>query len=268
MRYVLWAHGEELTKHRHQSGARAVLARAEAIFANSEFTADVVGKMLGRVRPEVHVVPLGADAHYIATPPAAATGEGILTVARLSRRDRYKGVDVALQALALLAKQGCYPSYRIVGDGDDRAYLEQLAAQLGLDGQVRFLGAVPGERLIEFYDQCGIFLLCSREQASERGLGFEGFGIVYLEANARGKAVVGGRAGGVPSAVLDGITGLLVDPTSPASVAEALARLLGDANLRTRLGQQGRERTEMRYNWDQSAAEVRAIHSRICERLW
>jgi len=268
VRYVVWAHGEELTKHRHPSAMRIALGRAEAVFANSAFTADVVGRICGRSRPEVHEIPLGADAKYLATPAPAKAGEGILTVARLSRRDRYKGVDVALQALALLAKQGLHPAYRVVGDGDDRGYLEQLTARLGLNGQVSFTGAVAAEQLVDLYDQCAVFLLCSREQTSDRGLGFEGFGIVYLEANARGKPVIGGRAGGVPSAVLDGETGILVDPTSPASVAEALARLLGDPKLRARLGTQGRVRVEKRYNWDQSAAEVRDIHARICKRLW
>ena len=113
------------------------------------------------------------------------------------------------------------------------------------------------------YDGCDVFALCSREQPSPRGLGFEGFGIALLEAGARGKAVIGGRSGGVPDAVADGVSGVLVDPTAPEAVAAAMLPLLRDPELRRRMGEQGRARVRSHFHWDRAAAEVRAVHERL-----
>jgi len=264
--YVVWVHGEELSKSRHRSLVRASLAGASALLTNSEFTANMLRGDLGSAAPPIHKIPLGARPEWLrpelSTERVAENGRipTILTVARLSRRDRYKGVDVALGAMRELARRGREFSYRIAGDGDDRNYLEGLAKSAGIADRVEFLGAVPGDQLPALYDACDIFLLCSREERTPRGLGFEGFGIVFLEANARGKPVVGGRSGGIPDAVLDGETGLLADPLSPVAVADAVEKLLLDPELRARLGAQGRRRVLAHYNWDAAAAQVRELH--------
>lgn len=264
--YVVWVHGEELTKCRLPRLARATLASAAAICCNSAFTAGQVRQYLhGRRVPPLHQVVLGASGAWRTTPPRARPGPlpTILTVARLEQRDRYKGVDTALAAMARLRDHGHAFRYQIAGDGDDRAYLEALAGSLGLGQQVEFLGRLPDNDLMAAYDRCDIFLLCSREQPTPRGLGFEGFGIALLEANARGKAVVGGRSGGITTAVLDGETGLLADPASAGAVADALERLLRDPELRARLGAQGRARVEAEYNWEHAAEQVRALHAGV-----
>ncbi|HUX68205.1 MAG TPA: glycosyltransferase family 4 protein [Terriglobales bacterium] len=260
--YLVWAHGEEITKTRHPWLLRRSLGGAAAILVNSDFTAARVRERLPAA-PPIHKIPLGANAAWWQTPPQAAPAAGpptILTVARLSQRDRYKGLDTSLAALAELRRRGLALRYHIAGDGDDRPRLEQLARQLGLADAVTFLGRVPPERLMALYDAADIFLLCSREEATPRGLGFEGFGIALLEANARGKPVVAGRSGGIPDAVVEGETGLLVDPLSPAAVADALQRLLADAALRARLGRQGRERVRRQFHWEAAADQVRRLH--------
>lgn len=266
-RYLVWVHGEELTKHGYPALARLSLRSAAAILVNSDFTAERVRALLEGRTPPIHKIPLGADARFLSTPPSPSAGGArlprILTLARLSTRDRYKGLDVALHAMALLRSRGLAIEYHIAGDGDDRAYLEGLVRGLELEQVVTFLGPVPPQRLVEAYDGCDLFLLCSREQPSPRGLGFEGFGIVFLEAAARGKAVVAGRSGGIPDAVADGQTGILVDPASPAAVADGIQRLLSDEGLRQRLGQAGRARVETTHNWDQAAAAVRRIHAEV-----
>ena len=82
------------------------------------------------------------------------------------------------------------------------------------------------------------------------GSSAEGFGIVFLEAGTLSKPVVGGRAGGIPDAVEDGVSGLLVDPEDPGEIAEAITRILTDPELAARLGGQGRTRVEERFTWD------------------
>jgi phosphatidylinositol alpha-1,6-mannosyltransferase len=87
----------------------------------------------------------------------------------------------------------------------------------------------------------------------------EGFGISLTEASACGIAVIGGRAGGIPDAVRDGETGLLVDSTDLAAVLGALRCLLGDPVLRQQLGQAGRRAVESHYNWERVTREVRRL---------
>jgi phosphatidylinositol alpha-1,6-mannosyltransferase len=87
----------------------------------------------------------------------------------------------------------------------------------------------------------------------------EGFGLVFLEAAACGKPVVGGRSGGIPDAIVDGVTGFLVHPTDPEDIASGLARLLTDDELATRLGQQGRRRVVEEFVWGRVASRVQEI---------
>lgn len=87
----------------------------------------------------------------------------------------------------------------------------------------------------------------------------EGFGLVFLEANACGKPVIGGRSGGIPEAVVDGVTGLLVDPHDSEDIANAIARLLMDSELSNRLGRQGRLRVARDFTWSQVGDRVQGI---------
>lgn len=267
-RYAVWIHGEELGKVRNHQLAASTLAHASLILTNSEFTAALARHALGRrPAPPLVIVPLGAPSRWISLPLPQAPSRPvpvILTVARLLARDRYKGVDTALAAMAELRRRGRAFEYWIAGDGDDRPWLEAQARAAGLEGLVKFLGPVPDGQLMALYDQCDIFLLCSREEATVRGLGFEGFGIVLIEAGARGKPVVAGHSGGIPDAVADGVSGLLVAPHAPAAVADGLERLLLDPALRQQLGAQGRARVRQRYNWDTAAALVRQAHLQAC----
>jgi len=264
--YLVWVHGEEMTKGRYRRLMRASLSGAAALLVNSDYTAAVVRNFLGSATPPLCKIPLGASNGWLAappTPPPAGAEPVLLSVARLCARDRYKGIDTCLRTLARLRERGLRCRYRIVGDGDDRAYLEGISRELGIAAQVEFLGRVTPDALMAQYDACDIFLLCSREQTAERGVGFEGFGIVLLEAAARARPAVAGRSGGIPDAVADGVSGLLVDPQSPGAVADAVARLWSDPGLRQRLGAQARARVAAGFTWDHAAAAVRRIHRQL-----
>ena len=108
---------------------------------------------------------------------------------------------------------------------------------------MRFVGQVGDDEVDAWYHACDVFVLASRE--SDVSGGAEGYGIVFVEASLRGKPVVGGRSGGIPDAVIDGETGLLVDPSDPADIAEAVTRLLTERELADRLGRGGRAASSM-----------------------
>jgi phosphatidylinositol alpha-1,6-mannosyltransferase len=135
-----------------------------------------------------------------------------------------------------------------------------LAAELGLGGCVVFAGAAADDEVARYYRTADVYAMPNREMASGDT---EGFGLVFLEAGACGKPVVGGRAGGVPDAVIEGETGYLVDGRSSAEVAAACARLLADGELAARLGANGLARSA-RTTWKAQAERFLALCEGLC----
>jgi phosphatidylinositol alpha-1,6-mannosyltransferase len=181
-------------------------------------------------------------------------GKGVaLTVARLMPR---KGVDRTLEAVAALAPEFPDLVYVVAGDGPQRAELERRAAAPDLAGRVRFTGEVEDADVPALHRLADVFLLPSRREAGDE---VEGFGMALVEAGASGLPVIGGRSGGIPEAVVEGETGLLVDGGDPRAIAGALRRLLEDAELARRLGAGGRREVERRLNWERAAAEAWGI---------
>jgi phosphatidylinositol alpha-1,6-mannosyltransferase len=267
-------HGGDLLILQHQvhqsllkrRTARALLSSAAVLVANSQWTRECCITLLSELEIEsaeshVQVVPLGAD-HVFFRPgvdTAAARaryglGEGrwLLSVARLAR---HKGVDTALIALSQLRDRFPDVRYAVVGTGEELESLEALAGRLGVGDRVRFLTDVPDRDLPAIYNCAEIYLGVSRLMEQR----VEGFGISLAEASACGIPVVAGRSGGIPEAVRDGETGILVDAESPEAVGHALRVLLDDAGLRARLGQAGRRSVESYYNWDRVAADLARI---------
>jgi phosphatidylinositol alpha-1,6-mannosyltransferase len=122
---------------------------------------------------------------------------------------------------------------------------------------VIFAGRAPAEDLPDIYALADVFVMLSREQLETCDV--EGFGLVFLEASACAKPVIGGRSGGIPDAIVDGVTGLLVNPHDPEDIANALARLLMHRDLATRLGQQGRSWVVKYFSWGRAADQVQGI---------
>lgn len=269
--YGVIVHGTELllieAKIRRSTFKRGTASRllggAAVIVANSAWTGDrarQVLRLLGRddLAARVQVVPLGTDpAHFRPGLDAAAVrrtygldaGPWILTVARL---EWHKGIDTVIRALPAVRAAHPAARYAIAGVGDRRPQLEQIVTELRLGDAVKFLGAVPDAALPALYNAADLYVGASRRHE----LLVEGFGISLVEASACGLAVVGGRSGGVPDAVRENETGILVDPDDPWAVAAGINRLLADAAQRTAMGAAGRRAVERYYNWDRVAADL------------
>ena len=178
----------------------------------------------------------------------------VLTVARLVRS---KGIQTVIRALPRIVAEVPGTRYVVVGDGEDREHLVQLAAESPVADAITFLGALTGDDKFDCYSRCDVFAMPTREDS---------FPVVFPEANAFGKPVVGGRVGGVPDAVVHGETGLLVDPRSDSEVAEAIIRLLKNPDEARRLGDNGRRRVENELTWKQSARKFRSVIRGVLER--
>ena len=177
----------------------------------------------------------------------------LLCVASLVSR---KGIDVLLQSMARLRDAGFKPALWIAGDGPERERLERLARQLGIEGQVLFLGQ-RGDTS-DLLVASDIFVLSSRK---------EGLGVAALEAMALGRPVVASRVGGLAEVIDDGRTGVLVRPDDPEALGEALAKLLEDAGLRRRLGAAGPERIRDEFSPDRMVKAYERLYTDILEEV-
>lgn len=234
---------------------------ADFVIAVSGFTRELLIDS-GVDATKVHVVHPGVSALYLQAEDAreavrASLGLGnefvVGTTARLVRR---KGHELVLRALAQLLGSGRPFQYLVVGDGPERERLEQLAEGLGIGHAVSFLGHVDEGDLPGLYDAMDLFVLPTQPTGDPYDV--EGFGIVFLEAAARGLPSVASPVGGVPDAVIDGETGLLVPP-APDAIAGAIGTLVNDAELRSRMAARARQRVVEDFTWPRIAEEIARI---------
>ena len=271
-RIVCAAHGRELLFNPAppSSGLDAeydrlrqfLLHQVDTFLPVSRYTAGLL-RDRGIPPHRVHVVPNGTDPERFHPGDGASLRERLgltdrpllLTVGRLVPR---KGIDTVLQALPSIAERCPEVAYVIAGTGPDQSRLEQLAERLGVQEHVRFVGNVDHDRLPLYYSAADLFVMPAREDPPD----VEGFGLVFLEANACGTPVIGARSGGIPDAVRDGETGLLVPPDAPDAFTEAALRVLTDPDLAQTLGQQGRHRAVHEASWDHIADRIHDVLTR------
>jgi phosphatidylinositol alpha-1,6-mannosyltransferase len=253
-----------MTSREHRWLARRVCLGASTMIASSRFAGRLV-ETLGVPQTRIRVIHPGVDGSrftgrvprpvaHLEMPPEASPV--LLSVGRLQRR---KGHDTTIQAVALLGRHFPHLQYLIAGDGQERNRLEDLARASGIASRVAFLGEVPSEDLPGLYAACDIFVMPSRTDDHD----VEGFGIVFLEAAAAGRPTIGGLSGGVPEAIADGETGLLVNGENPEALAEAIRTLAISPDLCARMGAAGRTRVLKSFTWERAAAELQALHDEL-----
>ena len=249
-RTVQYFHAEEIGA-KPRLAAFAVRQAHESI-AVSAYTAGLI-TATGAVPERMSVIPCGTDLPRNPT-PVSVDHPTFLTIARIE--ERYKGHDVVVRALPLVLAKVPDAQWIVIGDGSLRAGLEHLARSYGVADSISFLGAVSDAQRDLWLRRTHLLAMPSRLPAG--GFAGEGFGIVYLEAGAYGKPVVAGNVGGALDAVADGESGLLVDPTDPLAVADAITTLLLDHELASRLGRAGAERAR-RFSWPIIVERVEAV---------
>jgi phosphatidyl-myo-inositol dimannoside synthase len=262
--YVVYTHGEDVTIVGSSRWKKAWLLRAMRAsghtFTNSRFTANALGDIVGRggpaSLPEVEVLHPSIDpTEYLASTDDRAArwlrAQGLenrrsnllITVARLQER---KGHDTVVQALPEIARHIPDVHYLIVGKGDPTK-LNDLAAKHGVADRVTIIHSLNDEELADAYRASTLHVMVSRFDGSKE---VEGFGMVYLEAAAAGRTSVAGNQGGASEAVVDGLTGLLVDPTSVEQTETAIVELLTNHDRRLAMESAAKRRTVEDFNDD------------------
>lgn len=255
--WAVCAHGTDLVLPARLPGARqvfaSVLRRADRLFAVSAYTAAVLRDLAGPAGPAVGLVRNGVDLDHF-HPGVDATGvrrrhglhasRVVVTVGRLVPR---KGQDRLIQALPRVRDAVGDVRLLIVGDGRYRRHLERLARRHA-PGAVTFAGSVDWLDLPAYYRAGAVFAHPNRSRWG--GLEQEGFGVVFLEAQACGVPVLAGRSGGSPEALHEGVTGLLTDGGDVGRVADALVALLRSPHTAPRMGAEARSWVEAGWSWD------------------
>jgi len=215
-----------------------LLARADAIVATSQAYADASAP-LRRWRDKVAVIPIGISDNRAQSNPATVQAirqryRGRRIVFSLGRMTYYKGFDVLIDAAAALPDD-CV--VLIGGDGELFEHYHDLVLERGLSGRVHLLGQILDHELVSHFEACDVFCLPSTARA-------EAYGVAILEGMVTGKPIVATdiAGSGVPWVNVDGVTGFNVPVFEPRALADALTRLLGDGDLRARLGAAARER--------------------------
>jgi phosphatidylinositol alpha-1,6-mannosyltransferase len=238
-----------------------ILRHSRLIIACSRFTAGYLRERYPRA-PAAVVVNPGVEARFftdrsqpgdVRSVAQQLKGRKILlTVGRLVAR---KGHDTVLRALPMIAKDVPGVHYLIVGDGPNRACLQRLSEAMGVSDRVSFCGAVSDADLPAYYRLADVFIMVSRRVESRGDV--EGFGIVYLEANAAGLPAIAADGCGAVDAISDGVNGLLVrDAESPAEVAQSAVRLLTSPDLAAELAKAAMA-SALASNWTRRRTEWR-----------
>jgi len=259
--YVVATHGTEYWFALLPGTARALrraTSRASCVLAISRFTARTVRTVVPRHVP-MTLAPPGVDVRRFRpdiSGDEVRARHGLLDrpiVVCVSRLVRRKGQDVLIEAMETIRRRAPGATLLVVGGGPDRERLERLAAAAPA-GSVVFAGEVSDEQLPAYHAAADVFAMPCRSRLG--GLEVEGFGIVFLEAGATGKAVVAGDSGGAAEAVEDGETGLVVDGRRIGRVAEAVSGVLLDPMRAGALGDAGRARAEREFAWPVLAERV------------
>lgn len=241
-RTLIYCHGDDLQGGEGDVARRSRWLRlAHHVVAANRYAASLLAARFAVARDRILLIENGVDLAVFRpqAPPASFVerhglqGRQVLvTVTRLVPR---KGVDKVLEAMPAVARLFPRALYLIVGDGPQRGALEALAAKLDIADRVTFAGSVPHEETVNFYRSADLVILPNREEEGEA----DGLPLVFLEASACAKPVIGGQAGGTVEVIHDGENGFVVDGRDVRAIEAAIGRLLANGDLRAAMGKKG-----------------------------
>jgi glycosyltransferase involved in cell wall biosynthesis len=261
-KWIVQSHGVEVWQ-RLGWLRRSSLRRADRVFAPSRCTAQALSHIQHLPEENIRVVPWGLDPGFfdladraasLPLPPSLPNSRYILAVGRWASSERYKGFDTLIRALPAPLPANEDVQMVFAGHGNDRPGLERLAKDLNVAGRVHFVSGLAREDLAAAYHHAEVFALPSSG---------EGFGLVFLEAMAMGRPVIGGNHGGIPDIIEDGVSGYLVAHGDAPALAAKLNRLLADSTLRDEMGRRGRERVLRDFRFEAFESRFRAAITEV-----
>ncbi len=263
IKYTVFLHGMDfalaIKTPWKQFLSKLILRRADKIICANSYVRDRLIEFLPESSIKTRIVNPGIeggapeiDAKDIAEIKNEYHLENKTVLLSLGRLVKRKGVDMTIDALALIPEEESKNlMYFIAGAGPREEFLKKLVPPRLLD-KIIFLGSLNDQEKWTWLKICDIFVMPSRDISGD----FEGFGIVYLEANLSGKPVIAGNSGGVRDAVVDGVTGIMVDPERIEEIKETIVTLVKNPELRNKLGHDGKMRAMEDFDWENQAIKV------------
>jgi phosphatidylinositol alpha-1,6-mannosyltransferase len=240
--------------------AKKVLSRASLVVANSNYTKNQAMELCGKIRTIEVAYPCPAnilEMHFdvnhmksIVDKFKLSNKRIILSVNRLVSR---KGNDSVIKAMPAIIKNIPNAFYVIVGNGEYQPELEKLISGLKLQKNVMIVNNVQNSELQYFYHLAQLFVMPSRH---ENGNDVEGFGIVFLEAALFRIPSIGSNTGGIPEAIVDNVTGALIEPDDIETLSKLTINLLNNEESRKRLGASGKDRVIKEFQWSKQFSNV------------
>ena len=230
---------------------RRILTKADKVTVTGSYLLDAALTVSPGIRDKTSIIPFGveipSDTPAFPLPPP-------FRLCYLKRHRLVYGPDILLEALQLVHSQFPHVTLSMAGDGEMTEQLRGMAHSLGLDGVVTFPGFIDNSDIYAYLAKHHILVMPSRS---------EGFGVAVLEAAACGRPTVASLVGGVPEVVEDGVTGLLVPPEDPRTLAEAIMQMIRTPELCAAMGEAARRRVEDRYDWEQSLDSMAELYERV-----
>ncbi|MFA5024342.1 MAG: glycosyltransferase family 4 protein [Patescibacteria group bacterium] len=263
LKYAVFLHGMDLAyalkRPRKKWLTNLILKRADKIIAANSYVAEIVkeinpfwGNKTAVINPGIESGTPAVDLDEVKEIKNKYNLENKIVLFTLGRLIRRKGIDRTIQALVGIPEPlNKELIYFIAGTGPKKEFLKKLVP-LKFSKKINFLGEISDEEKWAWFSLCDIFIMPSRDIQGD----FEGFGIVYLEANLFGKPVIAGLSGGVKDAVVDGYNGLVVDSESKEEIRRGIITLATNKELRQKLGEQGRVRALADFNWEKQVAKI------------
>jgi phosphatidylinositol alpha-1,6-mannosyltransferase len=264
---IVLAHGNDIMKGKNTFKNKIlsilrkwVLTKSKLVICNSHYTQRVIKEQFSFVNTTVctlgvdekRFVPIEENSSLKKELNLPQNKKIVLTISRINR---YKAHDVVLKALSLLDKDTrenlCYC---IAGRGDYLEDLKKLAIELDVEDCIYWYGFIDEDDLVKLYQSADLFVLCTREEKDDKEV--EGFGLVFLEAQACGIPVIGAKQGGIPDAVKENEGGWLIDRDDSHALANYLVELVQNEKKFTKEGIKGRIRVEREATWSQYGANV------------
>ena len=261
--FVIFTHGLEINRKevKEKLMINLVLRGASRVICNSTFTQGIVRRfgvpknrtavVPGAIAVDEYKVPCYNSKNSHSADRKSRKEKIILTCGKLTER---KGHDIVIKALPIILRKIGNVKYFIAGTGPYEMTLRALSRGFELQDRVVFRGRVTNSERRDLYKACDVFAMPCRELQNGD---VEGFGLVFLEANAFCKPVVAGRSGGTADAVEHGKTGFLLDPLDVDQVADTIIYLMTHPKIAARMGRNGRRRVEREFTWDISGAKLR-----------
>ncbi len=207
-------------------------------------------------KKKVAIIPIGVDSREFRPVPTRKKGD-IFFLSVLDGYHDFKGLDVLLGAVRIAKRD--IPDLRLIvgGGGPRRGFYENASRSMGLSHNVEFVGAIPQEKLIEYYNGCSLFVLPSVDPSRET------FGIVLLEAMACGRPVIATEIAGPAEEIRESGAGLVIPPGDKKMLAEAIIRILRNRDLAAGMGIEGRRLAEKKYNWRRVAEQTAKLYEEL-----